>query len=600
VVDPRRAGFASRADQWLRIRPGADGALALGIAREMIRSGRFDEPFIRSWSNGPLLVRGDTGRFLRAADLASPPPGTKPDDLVAIDRSSSNVVGYSVARRAYTDGADPALTAEIEVASSSGHTISCKTAFQLYAELCEEFTPERVEELCWVPRDQVVATARLLFESTPVCYYAWSGLGQHTNATQTDRAISILMALTGSFDKPGGNVQFGKPPTNDVSGGEFLTAQQRAKCIGLKRSRLGPGRDGLIGSDALYDAILDSDPYQVRALFDFGRNFLLTHAGVDRGAKALASLEFFVHADVVVTPTASFADIFLPINTPWEREALRCGFEGSAEAHQLVQLRQTVAPSRGESRSDAFVVFELAKRLGFGSLFWDGDVDAGLNHILEPLNITLDDLRAKPEGVSFPTSTPYKRYETDGFKTATGKLEIYSETFVEDGQNPLPAFVEPAQSPFATPDARFPLVLTSAKMPHYCHAAHRHVPSLRKRLPDPEISIHPDTAAVRNIEDGDTVEIMTAHSRVRMRARFDASLNPRVVVGQYGWWQGNAALNLPGFDPFSDGGANFNRLVADDRADPISGSLPLRSSQCEMRTVEPRLHHDMPAIKSEI
>jgi anaerobic selenocysteine-containing dehydrogenase len=306
VVDPRRAGFASRADQWLRVRPGADGALALGIAREMIRSGQFDEPFIRSWSNGPLLVRGDTGRFLRARDLASPPPGTEPTDFVAIDTSSSKIIGYCVSRRAYTTGVDPALTAEAEVISAAGQAIRCKTAFRLYAELCEEFPPERVEELCWVSKDQVVATARLLFESRPVCYYAWSGLGQHTNATQTERAIAILMALTGSFDKPGGNVQFGKPPTIDVSGGEFISAQQRAKCIGLKRSKLGPGRDGSVGSDALYDAILHSDPYQVRALFDFGRNFLLTHAGVDRGAKALASLEFFVHADVVVTPTASF------------------------------------------------------------------------------------------------------------------------------------------------------------------------------------------------------------------------------------------------------------------------------------------------------
>jgi anaerobic selenocysteine-containing dehydrogenase len=191
-----------------------------------------------------------------------------------------------------------------------------------------------------------------------------------------------------------------------------------------------------------------STPTPIRALFDFGRNFLLTHAGVDRGAEALAKLEFFAHADVVLTPTASFADIFLPINTPWEREALRCGFEGSAEAQQLIQLRQAVIPSRGESRSDAFVVFELAKRLGLDRMFWGGDLEAGLNHILQPLKITSDDLRAKPEGISFPATTHYERYKADGFKTPTGKLEIFSETFAKGGQDPLPVFVEPAQSPY--------------------------------------------------------------------------------------------------------------------------------------------------------
>src|SRR5882757_7785599 len=52
VVDPRRAGFASRADQWLRVRPGSDGALALSIANEMLRHGLYDRIFVRDWTNG--------------------------------------------------------------------------------------------------------------------------------------------------------------------------------------------------------------------------------------------------------------------------------------------------------------------------------------------------------------------------------------------------------------------------------------------------------------------------------------------------------------------------------------------------------------------
>lgn len=101
-----------------------------------------------------------------------------------------------------------------------------------------------------------------------------------------------------------------------MTGGEFLSAEQRAKCIGLKRSSLGPGRNGWIGSDALYDAILEGNPYRIRGLFGFGRNFIVNHANGDRGAKALAKLDFYVHTDVVMTPTASFADVFLPINAP--------------------------------------------------------------------------------------------------------------------------------------------------------------------------------------------------------------------------------------------------------------------------------------------
>ena len=71
VIDPRNAGLANKADVWLRVRPGTDGALALGLANIMIERGWYDEAFVRTWSNGPLLVRSDTDRLLRTEDLLS-------------------------------------------------------------------------------------------------------------------------------------------------------------------------------------------------------------------------------------------------------------------------------------------------------------------------------------------------------------------------------------------------------------------------------------------------------------------------------------------------------------------------------------------------
>src|SRR5262249_60228411 len=60
VVDPRRAGLAGRADQWLRVRPGTDGALALGLAGVMIAGGWYDRDFIRDWTTGPFPVADAT------------------------------------------------------------------------------------------------------------------------------------------------------------------------------------------------------------------------------------------------------------------------------------------------------------------------------------------------------------------------------------------------------------------------------------------------------------------------------------------------------------------------------------------------------------
>lgn len=581
VVDPRRAGFASRADQWLRVRPGADGLLALGIAGEMIRNGWYDADFMRDWSNGPLLVRADSQRFLRAGDLAAPPPGAGPSDLVALGKAGE-LLAYSPAAKAYAGNGRPVLDADVSLPGADGGTISCHSAFALYRALCEECPPERVEREAWVPADQVRATARLLFEARPVSYYAWSGLGQHTNATQTDRAVSLVMALTGSFDAPGGNVDFARPKAGDVSGAQFMGAEQRAKCLDLMRSPLGPGQNGWVGTDVLYDAILESRPYPIRALFGFGRNFVVNHADGARGVEALARLEFHVQTDIVMSPTAAFADIFLPVNTPWERESLRVGFEGSQRAENLIQLRPAVIESLGESRSDGRIVFELARRLGLGAQFWEGDVEAGFEAVLAPLGLSPAELRAHPEGLSLDGVPHYHRYRREGFKTPTGRIEVFSEALRDIGQDPLPRFVEPALSPVDAAAEEFPLVLTSAKVVHYCHGQHRHIPSLRRRSPDPEVSLHPDTAGQRGIADGDWVGIHTPHGRVQMRARLDAGLDPRVISAQYGWWQGNEALSLPAYASVGAGSANYNSLISDRAADPISGSTGLRSSLCEV------------------
>ena len=84
VVDPRRVGPANKADMWLRVRPGTDAALALGIADVMIERGWYDRAFIRDWTNGPLLVRSDNGRLLTESDLSA---GGSPQRLRRLGRA---------------------------------------------------------------------------------------------------------------------------------------------------------------------------------------------------------------------------------------------------------------------------------------------------------------------------------------------------------------------------------------------------------------------------------------------------------------------------------------------------------------------------------
>ena len=589
VVDPRRAGLAVKADAWLRVRPGSDGALALGLANLLIEEGAYDKAFMRDWTNGPLLVRESDGTPLRADHLSR---GADSALRVAWDESADRPMLYDPASARY-DGGAPALTGRFEVTGADGASIPCRTAFELYAERCRAYPPDRVEAITWVPAETLRESARMIAEAGAVACYSWSGVGQHTNASQTSRAIALLYALTGSFDAPGGNVLFDTIPVADIRGRELLPPEQLAKAVGGAGRPLGPEKQGWITSDDLYRAILEGRPYPIKGMVSFGTNILVSHADSGRGEAALKALDFAVHVDMFMTPSAELADIVLPVNTPWEREGLCTNFKVGADATAFAQLRPAAVQSLGESQSDVWIAFELAKRLGLANRFWGGDIDASYREILAPSGLDLDDLRRSPGGVRVQRETRYRKYaggdgqEAPGFATPTRKVEVFSERLQAAGQAPLPDYVEPATGPVSRADlaADFPLVLTSAKSIHYCHSQHRGLPSLRRREPDPVVEIHPEAAAARQIADGDWVRLATPDGAVRARAAFSPNLDPRVVSATHGWWQACQTLGLAGYDATGAEGANVNAVIGNRDTDPISGSVPHRSYLCEITRI---------------
>ncbi|PIV87421.1 MAG: hypothetical protein COW48_11570 [Hydrogenophilales bacterium CG17_big_fil_post_rev_8_21_14_2_50_63_12] len=227
-----------------------------------------------------------------------------------------------------------------------------------------------------------------------------------------------------------------------------------------------------------------------------------------------------------------------------------------------------VAP-RGESRSDTWIVFELAKRLGLAEQFFGGDPESALAQMLVPTGLTPEDLRAAPGGIALQLETRYRKYEQNGFATPSGRLELHSERLRGVGLDPLPDYV----ASNVLPDPRFPLTLTTAKWLQYCHSQQRNQPSLRKRMPEPLVEIHPETAETRDIRDGDWLEVVTSMGAMRARAKFDHHLAPEVVCAQYGWWQ------------YPDGSGDANRLIDGECFDPVAGSNCLRNVPCQVTSV---------------
>src|SRR5436305_9315493 len=162
------------------------------------------------------------------------------------------------------------------------------------------------------------------------------------------------------------------------------------------------------------------------------------------------------------------------------------------------------------ARADIDLVFDLAVRLGLGNHFWHGNVAAALDHHLEPSGLNLEAMRAEPRGIRVPLETAYRKYRHGGFATPSGRIEIISGALQEIGDPPLPEFREPV---WAAPG--FPMTLTSAKTPLYCHSQHRNLAALRRLEPDPVAEISPLTAAARDVGNGDWVAITTPRGRVR-------------------------------------------------------------------------------------
>ncbi|MGZ9243886.1 MAG: molybdopterin-dependent oxidoreductase, partial [Candidatus Binatia bacterium] len=326
VVDPRRVGIGANADILLQVRPGTDGALALALIHCLIEESWYDVEFVRRWTNGMFLLNMATGAVVSEADLSA--TGSQ-NRFVVWDEAKNETVIYDPDSAAYArDHVRPALFGTRILRSKDGYEIICQPVFERLGEIAAEFAPEKSEKITWVSADQVWKTALLLAHNRPLSMYMWNGVGQHTNATQTSRAIASLYALLGDFDRQGGNVTFPKLPTNNVDGKEFLSKETAALRIGREKKPLGPPASP--GNCAAYDiftAIIDERPYPIKAFLAFGCNPVMSNPDPRRAREALSKLDFAVALDLFMTPTAALCDYVLPATSFLEMSTITTAFE---------------------------------------------------------------------------------------------------------------------------------------------------------------------------------------------------------------------------------------------------------------------------------
>jgi len=503
VIDPRFTVTASKADEYLGVKPGTDTALALGLMNVIFRKGLQDVEFIRKYTVGPYLVRRDTGLYLRGKDL-----GLKDSQEYVVWDSVSN----SPKSRNDSD-VKPVITGTYSV-----NGLECKPAFQLLTDFAGEYPPEKSSEITGVSSDIIVKLGEKIGAARSVTFITHMGFTRTYHGDISMRGLGTVAAVTGNI-----NATF--------NGGYLPAVLNWRPFLHANPHKPGYSRLGIL---QLYDAVISGRPYPVKAVWFAFINFLnqCAHSG-KIVHEMFPKLDFIVAAELFMTPTARYADILLPACTYLEFSDL------IPHPFPYIQLQQKVIEPLYESRSDVDMAAGLAERLGFSEYFHKGE-DGFIEQILDSGNpsmagITRDKLI---EGPMTLNQVPDMDQPYDiPFSTPSGKIELYNENLRDVGQA-LPVYLAPLEAPLTQEEKRYPLAFIQGHSRFRTHSMFANVSPLLDLNPEPVVEINPQDASRRNISDNDLVTVFNDRGRVTLKARLTEGVSPQVVNITEGWWIG--------------------------------------------------------------
>ncbi len=198
TVAPDYSPSAIHADYHMPVRIGTDAALALSMCKVIIDEGLYNKRFIQEQTDLPLLVRKDTGRFLRGNEVAI---GEREDQFYWWDAKIGMVV--SAPRGTLSlGGADPALEGTYKARLTDGSEVEVQPVFQRLRDLLEDYEPEAAAKICEVNADLIRTVARKVAVKRTKILSGWNS-GKYYHGDLMERAMVLLLALTGNWGKQG-------------------------------------------------------------------------------------------------------------------------------------------------------------------------------------------------------------------------------------------------------------------------------------------------------------------------------------------------------------------------------------------------------------
>lgn len=439
--------------------------------------------------------------------------------------------------------------------------------FEDLARHVKQYTPEAVSEITWVPSELIRKAARMYATAKPAALQWGNAIEHNINAFDGIRSLVCLMAICGNLEVPGGNINAHDPKIMGLA--EFV----RADLIPDKRKEMISAYHGTIPrlmtvAPAYFrKAVLEEVPYPVRGYYGMCTNPLVAWAESAVTHAAFMSLDFIAVAEIFMTPTASLADIVLPVAHQYEMNDI--GHYGIG--HGLIFARPKVVEPPEECWPDMKIMNELGKRISPPE-YWHDDFETFLEDVLRPSGLTYSEFAAKGY---LKGPDRFRLHEEKGFRTPTGKVELRLSTAEKFKLKPLPEFTTLPEDE----DPEFPLILISVKSRYYLHSSYRWVEKLRQKRPHPTVEIHPETAAAHGIGDGDNVTIETKYGSIVQVAKITDIVHPRVINAAIGWWfpEADAARQ------FEWQKSNFNILTSIRKLGKEFGTPNLKDLPCRIR-----------------
>jgi len=408
------------------------------------------------------------------------------------------------------------------------------------------FSPEAMSPICGIAPDVLRDVARTFAGAKAGMIFWGMGVSQHIHGTDNARCLISLALMTGNVGKPGAGLHPLRGQ-NNVQGASdagmipmFLPDYQSVTDDGVRSaftSVWGSGdfsaEKGLTVTEIL-DAVHEGN---IHGMYILGENPAMSDPDVEHARDALAKLSHLVVQDIFITETANYADVILPASAFAEKTGT------VTNTNRQVQMgRPAVAPP-GNAREDWWIEVELAKRLGLNWAYTHpSEVFAEMKLNMKSLsNITWERLE-RENVVTYPSLSPSDPGQaivfTDGFPRADKRAKFTPASVI---------------SPDETPDAEYPMILTTGRQ-----LEHWHTGSMTRRSkvldavePEANCSLNPHTLTRLGVEPGGHVRLSTRRGSIVVMARADRAIAEDMVFLPFAYVEAAAnILTNPAVDPF--------------------------------------------------